>query len=116
MACFIDTCEAEVAVLTDLTIFCTINNHWLITRSLELGAVCVTQSQRDRLSTKPVTNVVSIPVYQSDTDRIIEYHLQVGEEIRVDEITSLLEGIINVVVGLGVIEVDAEGILYKWEV
>lgn len=103
--------EREVSILPRLTILHSINDQGRITRSAELLRMRVVSSKRDRFATEPVTDVIRIAVNQRDTNRKLENLLKIVDEVRPDEVAGLLEGVIHLRAGGGVIEVDAQGVL-----
>ncbi len=76
----------------------------------------IVHSERNSLTTEPITNIVGIAVDHSDADRIVENSFEIDEEVGIDEVTGLLEGIRDVNIGLGIIEVYAEGSLDRGKI
>lgn len=54
MTSLVDACEAEVAILPHLTILSTVHDHWLISSSTELFAVCIVDREADSFATEPI--------------------------------------------------------------
>ncbi len=54
MARLVDTGEAEVAVLTDLTVFSTVNHHGLVACTGEFFGMRIVNSETDSFSTEPI--------------------------------------------------------------
>lgn len=54
VARLVDACEAEVAILPDLTVFGTIDRHGFISCGTEFLAMGVVDLKTDSLSTEPV--------------------------------------------------------------
>jgi hypothetical protein len=105
----LDASEGEVAILPRLTILHAIHHHRCVARRVELLGVGVLYSLTYCLSTKPIADVVRIAVDHRHSDRRVEDRFQVFFEVRVDEVTGLLEGIVDIVVTeRGIICVDAE--------
>ena len=106
----VDAGEGEVPVLARLAVLDSVDQHWGITRSVELGLVGVVRGETDRLAAEPVADVVGVAVDEGDADGGVEDRLQVVDEVRVDEVAGLLEGVVNLAIGvLSVVCVDAEG-------
>ena len=71
----------------------------------------VVDGEGDGLPAEPITDVVGIAVVEGDADGVVKNHFEVGKEVRIGEITGLLKGVVNVGVGLSIVEVHAEGVL-----
>jgi hypothetical protein len=67
--------------------------------------------ERDSLAAEPVADVIRVTVDESDANRSGENIFQVFDEVGPDEVASLLEGVVDLRVGLSIVEVHAEGIL-----
>lgn len=106
----VNTGEREVAVFAGFAVLDTINEEGLIASSLELLAVLVLCGEGDGLATEPVADVVCVTVDEGNADGAGEDVLEIFDEIGPDEVTGLLEGKIDFVVGASVVEVDADGI------
>lgn len=59
----------------------------------------------------PIANVVSIAIKQSYSNTIVQQHLYVLNEVRVDKVARLLEREVDLVVRLCVIQIDAQSVL-----
>jgi len=116
VAGFVYAKEAEVAVLAHFTEFGAVDYEGGVVGGAEFGAVGVVDGERDGLAAEPVADVVCVAVGQCYPDGVIEDFFEISEEVGIDEVAGLLEGVIDVVIGLGVVEVDTEGILYGSEV
>lgn len=46
-----------------------------------------------------------------DTDRVVKNHFEIGEKVWVGKITSLLKGVCDILVGVCVVEIYADGSL-----
>lgn len=102
--------KREVPILPRLTILDPINDQRRITRSAELLRMRVVRSKRDGLTTEPVTDVIRITIDQRNTNRKLKNLLKIIDEVRPDEVARLLEGVVHLCAGGGVVEVDAEGV------
>jgi hypothetical protein len=107
MTSLINPSEREIAILPCLAILDTINGERRIASLPELVTVLIFRRQGDCLPTKPITDVVCVSVDESHAHGSREDIFQIGEEIRPDEIAGLLEGEVDLVIGLGVVYVDA---------
>jgi hypothetical protein len=110
MTRLVDTGKAEVAVLAYLAVFGAVNHHRLVARSAEFLAVGVVDCETDGLAAEPVADVVGITISQADAHVLVQEVLQIKPEVRVDEVSAVLEGVVDGV-GAGVVECDAEGFL-----
>lgn len=111
MASFVNTGEREVTILASLAIFHTVHGKRSISRCAEFFTVRVIGCKRDCLATEPVTDVVCVTIDESDADWSGENIFKVFDEVRPDKVTGLLEGVVNIGVGLSVVEVDSQGVL-----
>lgn len=66
----------------------------------------VVHGEGDGFAAKPIADVVCVTVNQGYADGVVEYHFEIGEEIGIDEVSSFLKGVVNVIIGGGVVEVD----------
>ena len=107
----INSQETKVPILPHFTVFFSVDDERCVISSAEFCAVGVVDGEGDGLPAEPVANVVGIAVVEGDTDGVVEDHFEVGKEIRIREVAGLLEGVVDVVVGLSIVEVHAEGIL-----
>ena len=107
----IDFHKAEIPILSHFTVFFSVNDERCVISSTEFCAVGVVDGEGDGFSAEPVADVVGIAVVEGDADGVVEDHLKVREEIGIGEVTRLLEGVVNVIVGFCIVEVYAEGIL-----
>ena len=79
----------------------------------------VIECEGDGLPAEPVAGEVGIAGVEGDADGVVKDHFEVGNEVGVGEITTLLEGVGDVLANCGsggIVEVDAEGILDIGEV
>lgn len=111
MARLVDPREAEVAVLAHFAVLGPVNDKGGVARGSECIGMRVVDGEGDGLPAEPVADVVGVAVVQSHADGVVEDHFEVGDEVRVGEVAGHLEGVGDVVVGLGVIEVDADCVL-----
>lgn len=111
MARLVDASKGEVAILARLAVLLSVNKEGSVPGGLELLAVLVLGGEGDGLAAEPVADVISVTVDQGDAHGAGEDILQVLEEVGPDEVTGLLEGEVDLVVGHGVVEVDADGVL-----
>ena len=110
----IDSRKTEISILPHFTKFFSINNEGCIVSSSKFCAVFVIEGQGDGLPAEPVAGVVSIAVVEGNADVVVEDHFEVGNEVGIDVITTLLEGVEDVLAdgGIGaIVEVDTESIL-----
>lgn len=70
----------------------------------------VVRGEGDGLSAKPVADVVCVAVDERDADGEVQDGFEVVDEVGPDEVAGLLEGVVDVCVGGGVVEVYAEGV------
>lgn len=110
VAGLVDAGEGEVAVLAGLTVLDAVDGHGGVARSAEIGCVGVVRCEGDGFSAEPVADVVGVTVNEGDTDGESEDLLEVVEEVGPDEVTRLLEGVVDFAAGLGVVDVDAKSI------
>lgn len=110
MTSLVNTGEREVSVFAGLAVLDAINEEGFIASCLELLAVLVLGSERDSLATEPVADVVGVAVDEGNADGAGKNILEVFDEVGPDEVTGLLEGKVDFVVGAGIVEVDADGI------
>ena len=112
MASFVDPGEREVAELSHLAVFDTIDGQWLVSGGGELSLVCVINSQGDCLATKPVADVIGIAIVQAHSYAIVQEHFEVLNEVWVHEVASALELPVNVRVRVRVVAIHTDGILH----
>lgn len=112
MTRFIDTKEGEIAILANFAVFDSIDCHRLVSGSRKLRLMDIVDSERYCLAAKPVTDVVSISIIEGDADTGVKKHFKILDEIRIDEVTGLLERPVDIIVCFSVIEIDSDGILY----
>lgn len=110
VASLVDASEGEVAILARLTVLHPVNEEGRVPGGLELLAVLVLHGEGDGLAAEPVTDVVGVTVDQGHAHGAVEDIFQVFDKVGPDEVTSLLEGKVDLVVGLGVVEVHTESI------
>lgn len=72
VARLVHTKEAEVTVLSHLTILRSIDNHWLVSGRGKLRGVSVVDGKRDGLTSKPVTDIVGITTIFKSAYRSLE--------------------------------------------
>ena len=108
---FIDSHKAEIPILSHFTVFFSVDDERCVISSTELCAVGVVDGEGDGFPAEPVADIIGITVEEGDADGVVEDHLKVRKEVGIGEVTSLLEGVVHVVVGFRIVEVHAEGIL-----
>ena len=107
----IDSHKAEIPILSHFTVFFSVDDERCVISGTELCAVGVVDSEGDGFPAEPVADVIGIAVVEGDADGVVEDHFQVRKEVGIGEVTGLLEGVVNVVVGFRIVEIYAEGIL-----
>ena len=75
--------------------------------------MCVRYVETDSLAPKPVTNVVSVAVVQRHSYRVVEDHLEIWDERWISKVSRPLESVRDVIVGVCVIQVDAQSLLCR---
>jgi hypothetical protein len=110
VASLVHTGEGEVAVFASLAVLHTVNEERRIAGGLELLAVLILGCEGDGLATEPVADVVGVTVNQGNAHGAGEDIFQILEEVGPDEVSGLLESKVDLVVRLGVVQVDAYGI------
>lgn len=108
----IDSCEAEIAILPRLALLDPIHHHGHVARLGELVRVLVLRCERDGLAPEPVADVVGIAVDKGDAHGRVEDHLEVFEEDGPDEVARVLEDVVDLVVCVSVVEIDADRFLH----
>lgn len=82
-----------------------------------LGGVGVVGGERDGLPSEPVADVVCVAVDEGDADGGVQDHLEVFDEVREDEVAGLLEGVVDLVIGvLCVVQVYADRVLGRGQI
>lgn len=71
----------------------------------------VVRGEGDGLSAKPVADVVCVAVDEGDADGQVKDLFEVVDEVGPDEVTGLLEGVVDGLAGGGVVEVHPDGLL-----
>lgn len=107
----IDSQKTKIPILPHFTVFLSVDNERCVTSSAEFCAVGVVDGEGDSLPAEPITDVVGVAVVEGDTDGVVEDHFEVGKKVGIGEVTGLLEGVVDVIVGVRIVEVHAEGIL-----
>jgi len=110
VARLVDTGEGEVAVLARLAVLDAVDDQGRVARGAELGRVFVVGGQGDGLAAEPVADVVGVAVDEGDADGELEELLEVVDEVGPDKVAGLLEGVVDLGVGGGVVDVDADGV------
>jgi hypothetical protein len=64
------------------------------------------------LATKPVADVISISICECYSHSLVKEIFEILAEVREDEVAGVLELVVDVAVGCGVVKVDANGILH----
>lgn len=113
VAGLVNTGEREVAVLAGLAVLDAVDHHGDVTGGAELFSVGVVHREGDGLAAEPVADVVGVAVDERDADGQLEDLLQVFDEVGPDEVAGLLEGEVDVVVRLRVIDVHADGVHHR---
>ena len=116
VACFIDSHEAVITVLSHFAILSSVNNEGCIACSAEFCGVRVIKLEGYGLPAKPVADVVSVTMIHCYANGVVENHFEVCEEVWVREVARFLKGVINIVVGFCVIQIDTKGGLARCEV
>ncbi len=111
MACFIDSHEAVITVLSHFAILSSVNNERCVACCAEFCGVSVIKLEGHGLPAKPVADVVSVTMIHCYANRVVENHFEVCEEVWVREVARFLKGVINIVVGFCVIQIDTKGSL-----
>ena len=109
MARFVDAHEAVIPILTNFAILYTVNYKWRITSCAKFSSVSVIEAEGDGLAAKPIADIVSIAVVHSYADGVVKNRFQVCEEVGVSEVACLLEGVVDIVIGICVVQIDSEG-------
>ena len=63
------------------------------------------------MPSEPVADVVCIAMVQSHADGAVEEEFEIGEPVGVDEVAGFLEGVVDVGVGFGIVQVHAKSVL-----
>lgn len=117
VAGFVDAREREVAVLARLAVLDAVDRKRRVACLVELVCVRPLRAQRHRLASEPVADVVGVAVHERDAHgRRVEELLQVFDEVEVDEVAGLLECVVDVVVGEGVVCVHTESLACRVQV
>ena len=111
MASLVDPREGEVAILAGFSILDSVHGHGGVSRGPELVSVRVVRGEGNGLSAKPVADVVCVAVDEGDADGQVEDLFEVVDEVGPDEVTGLLEGVVDGLAGGGVVEVHTDGLL-----
>jgi hypothetical protein len=74
--------------------------------------VRVIDLKRYGLAAKPIADVISIAVEEIYTHSLVKQILEVLTEVREDEVSRVLELVVDIAVGCRVVEVDTNGILH----
>lgn len=61
----------------------------------------------DSLASEPVADIVCVTVVQRDSYTVVKDHLEIFQEVAVDEVACRLELPVDVIVGVGVVEVNS---------
>ena len=119
MARLINSRKTKIPILPHFTVFFSVDDERYVISSGKLCAVGVIEGEGDGLPAEPVAGVVGIAVVESNADGVVEDHFEVGEEVGIGVVTTLLEGVEDVLAvggSGGIVEVDAESILDVGEV
>lgn len=111
MAGLEDARERIVAVFSGIAVMLSIDHKWHVPGLLPFLHAGIFHSVRNNLPAEPVADVIRITVDKGDTDREVQEFIQVVNEVRPGEVACLLEGIVDLVARLGVVEVDPESVL-----
>lgn len=115
----IDSGKTEIPILPHFAVFFSIDDERCVISRGKLCAVGVIDGQGDGLPAEPVAGEVGVAVVEGDPDGVVKDHFEVGNEVGIGEVTTLLEGVEDVLADCGIggiVEVDAEGILHVGEV
>ena len=107
----INSHKTKIPILPHFTVFFSVDDERCVISSAKLCAVRVVDGEGDGFPAEPIADVVSIAVVHGHADRVVKNHFEVGKEIGIGEITGLLKSVVDVVVGFGIVEVDAKRIL-----
>lgn len=111
VAGLVDARKGEIAVFARLAVLDAVDGEWHIARGVEFVTVRPLRAEGDGFAAEPVADVVGVAVDEGDSHRgRVEELLEIFNEVHVDKVAGLLECVVDVVVGQGVIGVDAEGI------
>ena len=110
MTSLIDPGEREVPILPALAVLDPINDHRDVPCVPELLGVRVLDGLGHRFPAKPVADVVCVAVDEGDADGQVEDLFEVVDEVGPDEVTGLLEGVVDGLAGGGVVEVHTDGL------
>lgn len=112
VAGLVDAQEAEVAVLAHLSVVGAVDEEWCVARGSELVRVGVVDGQGDGFAAEPVADVICVAVDERNAHRVVEDHFEVGDEVWVGEVAGIGKCVVDIIVGLGIVEVDAECVLH----
>jgi hypothetical protein len=101
-----------VTILPDFTVFRSVDNKWFVTSSGKLLRMRVINLERYRLAAEPIADVISITIKKIYTHSLVKKILEILAEVREDEVSCVLELIVDIAVGGRVVQVDANCILY----
>lgn len=111
MTSLVDPREREVAILAGFSILDSVHGHGGVSRGAELVSVRVVRGEGNSLSAKPVADIVCVAVDEGDADGQVEDFFEIVDEVGPDEVTGLLEGVVDGLAGGGVVEVHTDGLL-----
>ena len=117
MSRLIDTCKGEVPVFSRLAVLDAVDHHRCVTCLSELVGIGVVCSEADCLTAKPVADVIRIPVDERNANAAVENHFEIVNEVRPDEVASLLKCEVDLVVRvLGVVGINAYCLLGRCQI
>lgn len=104
--------ERKVAVLPHLAVLDAARHEGHVAGGGELRFMRVVHGEGDGLAAEPVADVVGVAVDERDAHAVVEDVLEVGDELRVDEVARVGEARVDQTRGRRrVIKVHAEGLL-----
>lgn len=104
--------KTEIPVLSHFAVLGPINNKRDVPRIRKLLGVSILNFIRDGFAAKPVTDIVGVAIDERHADAVVENHFELVEEVGICKVTCFLKGVVNIVVRLRVIEINAESLLY----
>lgn len=108
VARFVDASEREVSALAGFSILDAAVDERFVAGGEEFGFVGVVQCLRDGLTTEPIADIIRIAIQQGNSNPTRNNLLQVDQEVGIDEISTLLERVVDVIARARVINRDAK--------
>lgn len=110
MACLIDASEGEITILASFPILDAVDFQGRVPCASELGGLGVVRSEGNGLTAEPVADVIGVAIDEGDTHGESKDLLEVFDEVGPDKVACLLESVVDVIIGLGVVDVDADSV------